>query len=251
MTINKHLQEVENALNSFPGKSSSKEVAFLKKYIGTQYNILGLSVPSQRALFKRGYSFSSLKPMEQIDVWDSIWQQSKLHEGMTQTIIFWERNIEKVDAVKAWNHLKEYVVKIDNWAHSDGLSGFYSYLLEGKPKLVLPQLQKWNKSKNPWERRQSMVSLIHYHSKRNIFLPYKVMEPLVEKLLDDEDYFVQKGVGWALREIGHIYPKETFAFLKKYHVRITGVAFAAASEKLSAKEKEELKGLRKLARKKT
>src|ERR1700722_8959520 len=169
MAINKHLKEVEKALNSAPGKLKDKEATFLKKYIGTQYNLLGLTTPTQRDVFKKGYSFSSVEPEEQIEIWNSIWQQSKLHEGMTQPIIFWEKNIEKIDAGKAWNHLKEYVFKIDNWAHSDGLSGFYSYLLEMKPTLVLPQLKKWNKSKNSWERRQSVVSLLHYHRKGERF----------------------------------------------------------------------------------
>lgn len=250
MPENKYLKEVEKAINSAPANQRTADLPFLKKYIGTQYDFLGLKVPAQRAIYKKGYSFSTIKPEEQIEIWDTIWQQSNCHDVLTQAIFFWEKHITKIDAETAWQHLKTWVGKIDNWAHSDGLSGLYSYLLEVKPSMVLPQMKKWNKSKNPWERRQSAVGLVHYHRKRKEVLPYTTLIPFVENLLDDKDYFVQKGVGWALREIDNIYHKETFAFLKKNYARITGIAFAAASEKLSVKEKEELKNLRKEARKK-
>jgi hypothetical protein len=34
---------------------------------------------------------------------------------------------------------------------------------------MLPTLRKWNKSRNPWKRRQSVVSLIEYARKHNAF----------------------------------------------------------------------------------
>jgi 3-methyladenine DNA glycosylase AlkD len=250
MAANKYLQELKKAIDTAPEKHSKEDAAFLKKYIGTNYDIIGLTVPLQRSIFRKGYSFSKLPIEEQIPIWDSIWKQSNSHEVMTQAIIFWEKNIEKVDIALAWNCLRTWLTKIDNWAHSDGLSGFYSTLLEIKPTLILPQLKKWNKSHNPWERRQSVVSLVYYHRHREKFLPFAIMIPLVEHLLKDPHYFVQKGVGWALREIGNIYHKETFAFLKGHYKNISGVAFSAAAEKLNPKEKEELKNLRKAARKK-
>ena len=246
----KYIQEIEKVIRAVPANQRTDDVSFLKKYIGTQYNLIGLKVPPQRVIYKKGYSFFSLKPAVQIEIWDSIWQQSNCHEVMTQAIFFWEKNIANTDAAVAWQYLKSWVSKIDNWPHSDSLSGFYSYLLESKPSMVLPQFKKWNKSKKPWERRQTLVGLVHYHSKRKEVLPFETMIPFVENLLDDKDYFVQKGVGWALREIGHAYPKKTFAFLKKHYAHITGIAFAAASEKVSTQQKEELKKLRKEARKK-
>jgi len=245
-----YLKEVEKTIRASSGKASAADVAFLKKYVGTQYDILGVNSPTIRAFSKAGFSFSTLDFSEQIAVWNTIWQKSSLHEAMTLAILFWERNIHKVDGHASWVHLKTWTGKIDNWAHSDGLSNLYSHLLERKPSMVLPELKKWNKSKNPWERRQSVVGLIYYYRKRKEVLPYSTLIPLVEHLLDDKDYFVQKGVGWALRELDNAYHKETFQFLKKNFARITGIAFAAAAEKLSPKEKEELKVLRKKARKK-
>lgn len=250
MTKTNHTKEVEKAIKSTGGAPSPTEIAFLKNYIGTEYTISGLSIPSIRELLKTGFSFSTLNAKEQCDVWEIVWQTSDHHEALTLAILFWQKHVKKIEVAESWNYLKNWTGKIDNWAHSDGLSALYSHLLEAEPKLIFPQLKKWNTSNNPWERRQSVVGLIYYDRTRSKVLPYKTIIPLVENLLEDKDYFVQKGVGWTLRELSTIYHKETLAFLKKNYARITSVAFSAAAEKLSNIEKEELKALRKKARKK-
>ena len=40
------------------------------------------------------------------------------------------------------------------------------FFLERFSKLVEPTLRQWNRSKNPWKRRASVVSTIYYASKK-------------------------------------------------------------------------------------
>ncbi|WP_449436610.1 DNA alkylation repair protein [Pedobacter steynii] len=64
-------------------------------------------------------------------------------------------------------------------------------------------------------------------------------------MIQDKDYFVQKGLGWALREVGNIYPEETMAFLHKNCINLHSVAFTTAIEKISPELKNTLKLQRK------
>ncbi len=217
----------------------------LKKYIGTDLNFIGLSTPKQREIFKVNYDFNTLSLKHQLEIWDEIWQHSKLYEAMTQALYFISENKHTFDTTMLFSITKKWVKKIDNWAHSDGLSEVFSYMLEKDPVFVYPQFKIWNTSKNPWERRQSLVGLLEYSKKRKKVLPVNKLLPLVKPLLSDENYFVQKGLGWTLREIGNVYPKDAWDFLVKHHAKISAVAFSPAIEKLSLKEKEELKLLRK------
>lgn len=216
----------------------------LKKYIGTSYDFVGLSVPKQREIFKAGQTFNTLSLEEQLQVWNEIWLHSHLYEALSQALLFVEKHMKHLEPVALWKVIKNWTPKIDNWAHSDVLSGIYSYLLEQEPKMVYAQLKEWNYSDNPWERRQSLVALIEYSKKRKKVLPFSRIITLVKFLLKDPHYFVQKGLGWALREAGNVYPKETYDFLLKHYKDISGIAFSAAAEKLGKKEKEKLKELR-------
>jgi 3-methyladenine DNA glycosylase AlkD len=117
------------------------------------------------------------------------------------------------------------------------------------PDEVLVQLEKWNKSKNLWDRRQSIVSLLYFSRTKKVVLPYEKIIKFIDKLLDDREYYVQKAVGWALKELYQVYPKETLKYLEKNIKRISATAFSPAIEKLKKKEKDKLKKTRKQKRK--
>jgi 3-methyladenine DNA glycosylase AlkD len=79
-----------------------------------------------------------------------------------------------------WPKLKKWSLRIDNWAHSDTLSGIYGRLLEDYPDEIYPTLEKWNIAKNLWLRRLFIVSLIYYKSQRNKVLPLQKILSLLE-----------------------------------------------------------------------
>jgi Predicted DNA alkylation repair enzyme len=241
----KHLSEIITRLiekKPYDKVSGHKD---LKSYIGTKYEIIGLTVPMQRSIFKTGYTFTTLSVEDQLPLWDAIWKSTDLYEVLSQCIYFIEKNWQKLDVKEVWKTIKSWVQKIDNWAHSDGLSDIYAHLMEKIPEEIYGQYERWNKSDNPWERRQSLVGMLLYSKKRKTLLPAIKLLNMVEPLIQDKDYFVQKGLGWALREIGNIYPEETMAFLHKNCTILHPVAFTTAIEKI----RPELKNILKLQRK--
>jgi 3-methyladenine DNA glycosylase AlkD len=89
------------------------------------------------------------------------------------------------------------------------------------------------------------VSLLYYSAQRKTVLPFSKITALVESQIDYDHHYVQRGVGWTLREAGNVYPKETFKFLEKNIQRLSAIAFSAATEKLAKAQKDRLKNLRK------
>lgn len=122
-------------------------------------------------------------------------------------------------------------------------------MVEENSQWVLPLYKKWNGSDCRWKRRQSVVGLLEYASKRKKVLPFEKLISFVDALLGDEEHYVQKGVGWTLREIYNVYPEETVKYLKKKVLQISPKAYSAATEKLSKAMKEELKEQRRQERK--
>lgn len=232
-----------------------KNVAYRKKYVGTEYEFLGLSLPQESLVFKRGFkNFKSESFYESVALWKAVWIESRYYHVMSLALAALsklELEIQtKSEHLEFLSAMAILLKKLDNWAHSDGVSSILARLLEraqGDKSLLAVHLKyriKWNKSTNPWERRQSIVSLLYYASAREKFLPYKKMLPLVDSLLEDEAFYVQRGVGWTLRELYNVYPKETHAYLTKNIAKLSAIAFSASTEKLSKKEKDFLKKLR-------
>lgn len=244
--MNQYLREVEQSLLKLTNSSPSKWLA--EDYVGggeSKLRYLNLKIPVVRKTYKKGFSFSGLPAKEQWAIWHHIWMKSEIFEVML-FCSYWvsSRPLEEIS-----HHRKDlftWVNRIDNWAHSDEMSAHYAKLLEHDLKGVLPVFEKWNQSKNPWLRRQSVVGLLFYSRFRKKHPKVKTLLGLIEVLLDDDHYYVQKGVGWALREAWNVYPRETFQFLKKHAHRIAPAGWTAATEKLSKADKKILTELRKL-----
>jgi 3-methyladenine DNA glycosylase AlkD len=203
---------------------------------------LGLSVPEWRARTRQGFSFYALEPREVLAVWDGLWRGSPYGEVLFAALAYYRKAPGRWPP-GFWEVIRGWIDRIDNWAHADELAGLYSEVLERDHSRVFPQMEAWNASQGEWERRISVVSLIHYSGKNAVFLPLEAVLPLVTNLLEDHRYYVQTAVGWVLREMGNVYPEEVRAYLLEHGGRMTPAAFSRAIERRSAEEKAELRGL--------
>lgn len=243
--MNQYILEIESILKQFPQRTSAHNP---EAYIGggqSRLRYLGLRIPHLNQAMKKGFSFSNETNDKIAKIWDYIWWNSDCFEIMALALFWFYDKKQKSNLVDYWPILSKWSNKIDNWAHSDTLSGLYARILEQNPTRAYPTFVKWGGSKNPWLRRLSIVSLIYYSSQREKILPFVKIIKLVDKQLEYDHYYVQKGVGWTLRETYNVYPVKTFEYVKKNIHKISAQAFSATTEKMSVKQKLILKNLRK------
>ncbi len=218
----------------------------LEHYVGNNQSsleFLGLSVPQVRGLWKE---VARLDPTpSQIR---EIYLSTNIYELRSLLLNHLEILKKKLSPKEFFQNTKPLVHSIDNWAHSDTLSEFYSYCLEKDAALVLPHLKRWNKSKKEWLIRQSMVSLLYYSSKRKKTLPFSQLIAHIKPHLDSKHKFVQKGVGWTLREIRNVFERQADNFLETNIHRLKSYAFSASTEKMSKQKKAKLLALRRASK---
>jgi len=246
--MNPYIKEIEAVLERFPQRTSKQNP---ESYIGggqSKLHYIGLRVPHLHQALRQGFSFSTHKK-DLPKIWDEVWWNSNCYEVMSLALAWFYHPHQRGILAQHWKLLKKWSTRIDNWAHSDTLSGIYARILEDAPREVYPTLEQWNVHRsNPWLRRLSLVSLLYYSSQREKVLPLKQILRLVEPQLDYDHYYVQKGVGWTLRETYNVYPKPTYEFIEKHITRLSAPAFSAATEKMQAQQKAHLKRFRKAKR---
>ncbi|MEO0335092.1 MAG: DNA alkylation repair protein, partial [Pseudomonadota bacterium] len=216
-------------------------------YIGSEYKYYNIRVPKIRALGKQGFSFSDQTIQDQWRVWDYIWNHSDVFELSLIAIHF----VNKRPVEELYEHRKKllkWIQRIDNWALSDEYSNVMAKLNEYRPKEFRATFLKWGRSKNPWERRASMVGLHYYSQLRKKYVSYKFIINQVDPHLKDDHYYVQKAVGWTLRECWNVYPDQTYKYLTKNAHLIPPGGWTAATEKLSKSDKSRLTKLRKASK---
>lgn len=247
--MDKFLKEVEQ--KCLKKHRELKKMGKLKNqsHYKSELKLLGLSIPNTEKVAKEGFSFNELNDFEKLKIWNHIWENSEYHEVKTLAMSFFI-NFPKDELMKKWTMVKKWMKGIENWAHSDSYSSIIASLYERDSEKIAPQIEKWNRSKNSWERRQSIVGLYYYSMSRKKQPSARVVVEMVKPLLEDDDYYVQKGVGWTLRELGNVEPQKHLKFLNENVNLISSTAFSAAVEKLNKTAKEKLKSRRKVSRKK-
>ena len=158
--INKYTKEVEDTLNRLSIKNDKEKAAKLKKYIGTNLNVLGMVSKAQVDAHKKGFSFYLEQKEQTFLVYHEIYTQSNIFEVKNLAFIFLDKHHKHIPLKTQLKHLPQWVKHVDNWAHSDSLSKFISRLIEDKStqQEILAIIKKWNSSKNLWDRRQQPVT---------------------------------------------------------------------------------------------
>lgn len=238
------LKEVESSLRRAVTHDPQYK-AFREKT--TKLTVLGLRLPVMQEIEKTSFSFYKKPQDEILRVWDHVWKTSMIHEVMYLPLFYYRRHSTQIDPTH-WRVMKQWINRVENWEHADALCQLYSIYYERYPKLVLPTLKQWNRSKNPWKRRASIVSTIYYASPRRKAPPIKMVLQLIKPLILDKNAYVQKAVGWQLREVYKLWPHETLIFLKEHILELGAISFSYATEKLTKKEKDPLKRQRQIGR---
>ncbi len=204
-------------------------------------------VPTHRRESKRGYSFSALSFAEQLAIWDELWRTEDNFWPRLHAYFFLERHLKNEAELKEmWPVIVRWQDQVDDWGLCDALAKIYTKILVVLPQEVYEQLKKWNTDENLWKRRQSLVSLLYYSRTKKQHPSFEQVRRLVTPLIPDKEYYVQKGVGWTLRELHTVYPDETVVWLKQDIKLVGSIAFTIAIEKMDAITISGLKAIRKI-----
>lgn len=246
----KALAEIEALVSRCPREIPA---GVSEAYIGgnqSQLKFQGLKVPTIRRLSRQGFTFSELSLEQQLAIWCHVWTTSKVFEVRSLALLWVHSKNCQPFFVDWWHHLEPWAEVVDNWAHGDDLCGVYARILEQKPRLVLPVLRRWNKSSAPWLNRISLVSLLHYNRQRSRRPPFPIICNLVTSHIKTQHHYVQKSVGWTLRECYGAYPQQTLKYIKSNLGNFSATAFTTMIEKMNETQRASLKAERRRLRQK-
>ncbi len=104
------------------------------------------------------------------------------------------------------------------WDLVDDLSGnLVARLLERHPREMKPVLRRWARGDELWLRRAAM--LVQRSVAPEVFdavLLYDTILPSIGDGRFADEFFIRKGIGWALRERSYAAPEEVQAFCREY-----------------------------------
>ncbi len=118
--------------------------------------------------------------------------------------------------------LQELLVTDPWWDFNDELSGgALQWLLQREPALLKPLLRQWARGENLWLRRAAMLCQRRLKQGFDAVLLYDCILPSLGVAPIAREFFIRKGIGWALRERSYEAPDEVRAFCREYAAQLS------------------------------
>ena len=205
----------------------------------------GVRVPARRELVSKGFSFLEFDTRSVLSIWNYIWMNSPNADAMSCAIDYYKTRIRKEVPVEDWKTFRNWVTRVENWAHADDLCSIYGRFVAAEVKSTWTDVEIWNCGEDVWPKRVSIVSLIHYSGKNAVFMPFARAKPFLARCTNDHRLRIQMALGWVLREFRHVQPSDVDCFLKDNLACIGARVLSRALEHATATERREWRELRK------
>jgi len=215
-------EEAEEIRQRLKEKARPEKVFFLKRVLATPFEVIGITTPDSRNIAK---DYKNLEIYDLYNLFDELFS-SKIHEEKSIAIHILQQ-YKKSFNLETWKFLKARLNKAVTWDHIDYLAtDIFADILLNNIQLM-GEVKEMAESRNPWERRLAVESTMKLIKKNKIELTLR----LAEKLVYDKDTYVQKGVGWMLREAGKK-DRLTVRDFILMHIDMKPIAFSYATEKM-------------------
>lgn len=112
--------------------------------------------------------------------------------------------------------LEELILEKSWWDTVDWIAKLVALFFQKNPMLLRPTVERWMASKEMWLQRVAITFQRYYHAKTDTELLFEC----ILQVRGSRAFFLQKGAGWALRELSKFHPE----LVKKFVAETEGLA---------------------------
>jgi len=182
--------------------------ALMKKYMRNKFEFFGIKSPKRKELFRgflkiNGYPVKEEMEMMCIDLYSL--KERDFHYFAMKIA---ESKIKEFNesAVK----LFEYMIVTNSWWDTVDFiaANILGQYFKRYPNQIREVTKAWMDSDNIWLQRSCILFQLKYKQNTDLELLFS----FIDKLKSSNEFFIQKAIGWILREYSKINPDEVYRY---------------------------------------
>ena len=199
----KLIEFIETFETELKNNSNSKIALQQKAYLRNQFEFYGLTTAKRREIQKPFLIKKYLPEKRELDkIVKELWNKpQREYQHFSQELAYkYINHLEKKDI-----ELYEFMVMHKSWWDtvdfiSNKLMGEYFKKYPAQKDIYV---QKWLKSNNIWLQRSALLFQLKYKGE----LDTELLNFIIHSLLHSNEFFINKAIGWILREYSRTNPK--------------------------------------------
>ncbi len=206
---------LQSLVDSFETHANSQEAVGMQKYMRDQFPFLGIKKPIREEILKHFLKEKGLPSAEFFSTLiHNLWQMpQREYQYIAMTLL---EKFKKQRQEQDIDLLEELIISKSWWDTVDiiaaNLVGDY---FKRFPEKVFPISQKWIFSENMWLQRTAILFQLTYKKNTNETLLYEYIGHCAES----KEFFIQKAIGWALRQYARTAPQSVRQFVESYPLK--------------------------------
>ncbi|GAB3650803.1 DNA alkylation repair protein [Echinicola sediminis] len=182
-----------------------------KAYMKDKFEFYGIKTPIRRKIQKPFLEKAALPAKTEIpEIVEILWHKpEREYHYFAQELVFkYIKKIEKQDI-----DLFEYMASHQSWWDT---VDFIAVKLMGAYFLKFPEcrkvyVKKWLETENIWLQRCALLFQLNYKKNTDT----QLLSTTIHGLLDSNEFFINKAIGWILRQYSKTAPSWVKAFVEK------------------------------------
>ena len=197
----------------------------MSKYMLNKFEYIGIKTPERRKIFKN--FFKEYKNEEKID-WEFVnkcWENK--YREFQYIAADYLKNMKDKLTIDDIPKLKQLILKKSWWDTIDNLDMTIGTLAL-KDSNVNKILLEWSIDENIWLRRIAIDHQLLRKEKTNT----ELLEKILKNNLGQTEFFINKAIGWALRDYSKTNPEWVKNFIEKNKEKMAKLSIKEASKYL-------------------
>ena len=198
-----------HVINAISGAEDPVRAVTMKKYMKNKFEYYGVASPqlhqaTKPFLLKQNLPTVSEIPKLTLEFWNHREREAQyfaielLKKYVTRSPENWIEFYEELIVTKSW------------WDTVDALAAWQvGYHFKNHPDQIAPFTSKWMDSGNMWLQRTCLIFQLKYKEKTD----FELMRSFIRPLAGSKEFFIQKAIGWALREYSKVFPQKAMEFV--------------------------------------
>ncbi|TYC48483.1 DNA alkylation repair protein [Weissella muntiaci] len=216
---------MEQIFELFRKQSDQAKATQMAHYLRDQFQFIGIKTPERRALSREFLKAKKAQP--QID-WDFVMQAWEADEREFQYLASdylraMRKSLTSADLTK----IKMLITTKSWWDSVDSLDELVGTITQLEPTSKSIILD-WAEDENFWVRRVAIDHQLTFKAATDTELLAKV----IQKNFDSTEFFINKAIGWALRDYSKSNPTWVREFLKEQQNSLHALSYREASKYL-------------------
>ncbi|MFM7202624.1 MAG: DNA alkylation repair protein [Myxococcota bacterium] len=215
------VQAAQLGLQSLANPQKAPE---MQAYMKTQMPFYGVPAPERARLLAQ---LKSAEPIRSPEVYESVVRQlwalpHREEKYMAIAVARSAPNFIKTEALPLYEHM------IRSGAWWDFVDELAQHLvgtaLAAEPERVYPVLDAWILHDDLWLRRTALLAQnrLRIHTDETRLFRY------VLTCAHEKEFFIRKGIGWALREYAYVHPERVESFVHAHQQQLSGLSVREA-----------------------